>query len=644
MHSAIKEFSDVLLSDSRQPELFKGRQYRRLPSKTEPLVGRANDCEELVSIMADSASQSILLCSPPGFGKTSVVVEAAHTFLSKGHTVLYINSQGVHSADDLAHEITEALEPESLPTNKPSKRALGCLRSMPDDTVLILENFDNMVHPEREKLDAFFPTCEKKSESSAARNILGRTVSPLSTASFQTGKESVRSAADTRDELLKFINEIGQRAPNVKLLITSREEFDFVSFPFKVINLNPLSFEESVELLRRLDPSLAVSMAEGLAKQCDGIPLTLCIVASLLRNKSAETLIDRLKSSSPCSLVKDLSPENAPADSRIGHNLNVCFERLTWDERMLLVKLAVFPDKFTFDEVQIITKSIPTSQLYSNLSSLMRSCFLCRDQRSHYHLHPTIRMFCRAHTQLSEALRKEHDDAREHFLRYCSKNLSRMDGEFFSKKVKSSIENYRKQRQNIKQMLTWCAQDSYLDQEVRDQIIDAAIEVAVFLAQVMRREEFEDIFTGMAYQYRHDSVRYSQCLTYVGMKIMQSCTCSPSPCATALNRALSFLEEANVQQEARCVEYGPARAQCLSKLGQCRARLGRNEEGLSMINQALSIRGKLCEDEGVKARVMRAACFDDLSGIFIFFITHVLLVFNYVSIIIIVIEIFIHDK
>ena len=571
-------------------------------------------------MLTDPTNNSVLLCSPTGIGKTSVTLEVAHNLRFSGHTVVYVNPRDIHSVDDLACEISSTLEMRSFPGERPVREALGCLRRLPDDTILILENIDSIIHPEDDQLEPLNSSDLKDKGMAVSSVQLPVPITPVCTSS--TGRSSKSrtdpptGAAATKDDLLNFIAEIGQRAPNVKLLMTSREEFDFVTFSSKVIILNPLSQEESVDLLMTLDPSLSPKVADELAKSCEGMPLTLRIVVSLLRNEPAEALSARLSSSSPLSILQDLSPPSVPADSRINHNLDVCYRRLPGEQRVLLVKMAVYPCVFSLDQMHNIAKGMNKGELENQVTSLIRTCFLRWDQNTgFYSLHPFIRTFCLAQKQLSLELRKEHNEAKSYFVEQCIFKLLSMNEKFFSKHVKSSIEEYRNEKHNIKQVLTWCAQDSDLDEELSEWIIDTAIDAAMFLSKMMRRQKFEDTFNALARQYRHDAVRYSQCVTYVGTKIVLSCACATAPCPTALNRALSYLEESNEMQIANSIGSGHARAQCLSKLGRCYARLGRVDEGFELLNRALSIRRELSIDKGnVKNHVMGGACFNDLAG------------------------------
>ncbi len=58
-----------------------------LPDRTY-LVGREGTCEELISLLTSNKAAEIV--APPGYGKTSVVIEVGHSMIKRGHFVAYV--------------------------------------------------------------------------------------------------------------------------------------------------------------------------------------------------------------------------------------------------------------------------------------------------------------------------------------------------------------------------------------------------------------------------------------------------------------------------------------------------------------------------------------------------------------------------
>ena len=164
--------------------------------------------------------------------------------------------------------------------------------------------------------------------------------------------------------------------------------------------------------------------------------------------------------------------------------------------------------------------------------------------------------------------------------------------------------------------MAWCGDDHpELDQTFREQCIEAFNEAAVFLAKVMRKQEFQSLFCKLAYRCRSHLRLYSACLTNIGMKIVLSCTCTPHICPRALYQARETLTQANdIHSSLTDVKY-TTRAQCLSKFGFCYVREGRVDEGYGYLDRALKLRWDRVEKlNRTKDHVMLAACFNDIAG------------------------------
>ena len=611
----------VFISESSKHEHPKGGHYHgNLPDTNEDFTGREDNCKRILSCLETSQVRLVLLCAPTGFGKTAVVSEVAHELVSLGHTVIYTTSRNVYSVDDLACSIIEIVDPQRMAGDNPVNEALGILKRQPNGTILVIENFDDMIHiQEDQRLP--FNTVVDETVASSPTSSAGPT-SPLTpnSTSFRFGRR-MSSAPAKRTDFFNFIGDVGKSVSCVKMLITSTEQLHFIDFRSEIHSLEPLSTKDSMTFFKKREPSLTDDVARQLADWCKGIPLILCVLAALLQNECAEDLIQRLSSltRSPQSLLEELGPESLPDNNRITYIFEVCFNRLSETQKALLVTLAVFPFTFSLEEVQKVATSMKKEKIEGLLLSLIGKCVLRLDRRSkRYSLQPFVRAFCltkTASTAEDEQLKTKFTEARSAFISHYIEKLARLDEDFFSKKVKSSIVNYRLDKYNIKQALIWCAEEPDMNQQTRVWAIDKANEAAVFLSKVMRRQEFEELFTKMAYYCSQDKERHSECFTNLGAKMVLSCMCQPL-CERARRRACFYLEQANEIQTNTGIHSTSARAQCLSKLGRCYGSSGKVEKSFELLNEALTIRRKRLErNKSQKDQVMLATCFNDLAGI-----------------------------
>ena len=532
------------------------------------------------------SNNAVEVVAPPGYGKTSVVVEAAHRLIEKhGKFVAYVNPRGVTCVEDLGSRIIEALG--EVPGENTIRETMRRIRSLKaKNVVLIIENLDNLLHLEH----------RQEPESSRPH---GEEYCPK-----MHGK-------DTKDDFLTFIKQIGQ-TKTICLVLTSTETNDFsVSFPIDLIKLNPLGKEDSAALFKERDKSLDEATVEKLVTICGGIPLIICTVLSLLKTRNPKNLTRRLSSCTPLELIKELSPEYLPFEDRIDQCLKVCFHRLSQENQDVLVMLSTFPHRFTQEQFYAVYHSVGTDydleRCVDSLkhNSLLRfereSCFFC--------IHPFIRKFC--------SVQPKHKEAKSLFIRCYCDLIHTLSERFFSRESKSSVGKYRDEKENIKEAVAWCEDDRPdLDQALKEYCIDAFNKAAVFLAKVMRKQEFESLFCKLFNHCHPDSERQSACATAIGMKIVLSCTCTPQICARAWYRAKDVLSRANaIHLNIETVDDS-TRAQCLSKLGFCYVREGRCSEGFEYLNQALTLRRKRCKQSGKDIdKVMFAACQNDFAGL-----------------------------
>ena len=553
-----------------------------LPDRTD-LTGRNETCERIINAL--SSNRTIEIVAPPGYGKTSVVIEVAHRMIERKTFVAYVKSRGVTCVEDLASKIIETLG--YVPGENTITEVLSCISSLKRKSVmLIIENIDNLLHLE-DKVSNDKYHQELKSESYRTE-MLGKF---------------------TKDDFLTFLKDLGQSS-NIQLVLTSRETYDFnVSFPLELINLEPLNDDDSASMFSRCEDDLNDDLIKELVRVCGGIPLIICTAISILKREIPRRAARRLSTSTPSSLVKELNPDDLPNENRIDKCLQICFDRLSQENQRIIVMFSTFPHRFTQEQFQEVFRSFVTADLRTCLNSLKHSSLLRFDRIScQYSLHPFIRDFF--------SLKPDHIDAKSTFIRHYSDLAVTIGETFLSKDCKSAINQYRSEKDNIREAMAWCGDDHpELDQTFREQCIEAFNEAAVFLAKVMRKQEFQSLFRKLAYRCRSHLRLYSACLTNIGMKIVLSCTCTPHICPRALYQAREILTQANDIHSLLTDVKDSTRAQCMSKFGFCYVREGRVDEGYGYLDIALKLRWDRVEKlNRNKDHVMLAACFNDVAG------------------------------
>ena len=568
-------------------DLKKPRHCGSLPDRTY-LVGRGDICEQIVKIL--DSNEAVEVVAPPGHGKTSVVVEVAHRMIERGKFVVYVKTRRVTCVEDLGSRIIEALG--AVPGEDTITETLCRIRVLESKSVvLIIENIDNLLH-----LEDHVSNQKDRQESESA------------------GYCAKMRGKYKKDDFLSFLKDIGQ-SPNIHLVLTSREKDDFsVSFSIELIELQPLREEDSATLIKKRGKGLCDDLVKDLVRVCGGIPLVICTVLAILRRENPQDLTQRFSNaSSPCSLIKELNLDFIAEEDRIDSCLEVCFNRLSPENQDALIMMSTFPHRFTKEQFLAVFKSLLRLDLQTCLSCLKHSTLLRFDRSScHYSLHPFMRDFF--------SLMPKHAEFKSVFIRHYSELAVTLCKQFLSQHSKTAIDCYREEKDNIREAIAWCGDNHDVDQKTREHCIHSFNKSAVFLAKMMRKQEFESLFCKLSQQCRYDLTLYSACLTHIGMKIVLSCTCTPHICPRALIRAKCFLSCAHdIQNDIK--SSGKAfdestRAQCLSKLGFCLVREGHFAGGYSLLDQALLLRLKRMEHSTKeKDKVMLSACYNDLAGL-----------------------------
>ena len=552
--------------------------YDNLPDRTD-LVGRNETCERIVTAL--SSNKAVEIVAPPGYGKTSVVIEVAHRMIERKTYVAYVKSRGVTCVEDLASKIIETLG--YVPGENTITEVLSCISSLKrKSVVLIIENIDNLLHLEDQLNN------DKYHQELKFENYCTEMWEKL-----------------TQDDFLTFLKDLGQ-SPKIQLVLTSRETYDFNgSFPFELINLEPLNDNDSASMFSKCKDSLDDDLIKELVSVCGGIPWMICSVISILKGENPQKAA-QFSTTSPSSLVRELFANN---EDRINKSLEICFDRFSQENQKIILMLSTFPHRFTQEQFQAVFGSSVTADLQTYLNSLEHSSLLRFDRTScQYFLHPFIHYFF--------SLKSDHIDAKSTFIRHYSELAVTLCEAFFSKDCKSAINQYRSEEDNIREAMAWCGDDHpELDRTFREQCIERFNEAAVFLAKVMRKQEFQSLFCKLAYRCSSDLHLYSACLTNIGMKIVLSCTCTPHICPRALYQAKEILTQANDIHSTLTDVKETTRAQCMSKFGFCYVREGRVDEGYEYLEIALKLRRDRVEKlNKIKDHVMLAACFNDVAG------------------------------
>ncbi|XP_031574990.1 uncharacterized protein LOC116308656 [Actinia tenebrosa] len=534
-----------------------------LPMKIPNFVDRKDECQEVLSKLRRGTCKVVMIIGPPGFGKSSVAIQVGHDLCLHGISVYYISLRSCTSMFCMVNYLLGALR--IVASEKPIKQAMHCLCNLTTDTVIILDNAEDMLLP------------------------------PI------------------KDEFCGYIENVAQTAQFVRILVTSRMSMTFLNVDSHVLRLDALERKDAQKLLKTFRSNISDDDSEVLADLCGGVPLVLRTTASLLANEGTvhpKALISEFQRS-PVSTLKSFDLLTLSHDHQIFYCLNICFERLSHELQLALISLCVFPTSFTLHDAQFILKEHSEFYLELHLQELINNSLLQFDPvMKEYTMHGVIQAFCKDKTTTKASKYQwKYEFAKKEFNCHYLELLPQLQEQFISKKALAAVENFLAKRRHIRQAML----DAVNDPELEKTCIDTANAVAPFLTKVLRKEKFLTIFQVYTKicKDKEDEKRYSDCLTSEAYCILSHCACH-LPCPTAVSR----FKEADAIQTKLEDESSTIRSHCLIKLGRCVAHYGDLDKGITLIKRGIGIREKMNDP------VQLAVAYKDLAASYSFHKQH----------------------
>jgi predicted ATPase/DNA-binding SARP family transcriptional activator len=331
-----------------------------LPVSLTSFHGREQELIDLDGVLADPECRCISLVGPGGIGKTRLALQAAEQHPAGfSHGVAFTPLASVGSVEAAIPAMAGAIRLSFYGPSDPRDQLLNALRDK--QMLLILDNVEQ---------------------------LLGE--GPLQ-ASF-----------------VELVVEILQRAPGVKLLVTSREALNLQGE--WVFEVGGLAFPETeqtersdeyaavalfIQRARRASPGFASNEADlaAIAQLCrlvEGMPLAIELAATWLRVLSPAEIAEEIEASLDflSASVRDL-PERHRSMRVV---FDQTWQRLSAREREVLSQLSVFRGGFTRQAAeQVAGASLPV------LSTLVNRTLLRRAAAGRYELHELVRQYSAMH-------------------------------------------------------------------------------------------------------------------------------------------------------------------------------------------------------------------------------------------------------
>jgi predicted ATPase len=321
-----------------------------LPTPSTPFVGRAEELTEVAALLTDPNCRLLTLVGPGGIGKTRIALEIIQGQRNNLTTPIYfVPLAPVNSAEAIIPAITEAMQVKLFSASDLKQQLLDYLREKAP-LLLILDNIEHLL-----------------------------------------------SGADLVSDILAY-------APDVKLLVTSRERLNLVeewglevgglAFPTSETETNIEQYS-AVQLFmqgaQRLQVGFRLTEAQmpAAARICrlvEGMPLAIELASAWVRTLSCEDIANEIERSLD---ILETPARNMPARHRtMRAALEQSWKLLTDDERDVFMRLSVFWGGFRKDATQRVAGAT-----LQTLSSLVDKSLLRLNAQGRYELHELLRQY-----------------------------------------------------------------------------------------------------------------------------------------------------------------------------------------------------------------------------------------------------------
>jgi predicted ATPase/DNA-binding SARP family transcriptional activator len=360
-----------------------------LPIQITPFVGREKELTEIAQrLREDPACRLITLVGPGGIGKTRLSVETAGRAMDTFHSgTAFVPLASVNDTAFIVSAIAEAIQFNFQGDADPRKQLLHHLSQK--NYLLILDNFEQFL-----------------SASSMGKDRGGE----------------------------KLVSEMLENAPQLKLVITSRERlhiqeewvFDVQGMPFPQETAIPESEAQKlgdytaiqlfIQRAQKAKSNFEISNEDlsAVIRICQlvgGMPLGIELAAPWVRLMSCKEIADEMERNFD---LLETTLRNVPERHRsMRAIMEQTWEQLSEDEQSALSKLSIFRGGCTREAAEAVAGT--TLQL---LSALVDKALLRHVDTGRYELHELIRQF--ALEQLQKKPKNHSQSLKEHYHYYCA--------------------------------------------------------------------------------------------------------------------------------------------------------------------------------------------------------------------------------
>ena len=313
---------------------------KSLPSPFEHFIGREKEMDDLIQLLAFDTSdiRGVSVVGPPGVGKSTLAIHTGQRMEKRGMVIHYVDLYQVLDMSSAKSNILRGVEFHA--EFALSDPVLVWARRVDTQTILILDNCDDILHNNKDKFQALV-------------------------------KDILRSSS------------------LIKTLLTTKQMASFLG-EFLIYRLSELSTESAIALLRKLDRNIEPSQAHIISELVGRMPLALQVLGSLLHlpePPSSKVIITELQRQP----IAFLSPEELPETEQVQTSIHISYSYLNRECQKGIRLLANFPGSFTMEAATSILKRWHSTHCIKTLH--VRSLLVYYQHTSRFQFHRLIKEY-----------------------------------------------------------------------------------------------------------------------------------------------------------------------------------------------------------------------------------------------------------
>ncbi len=390
-----------------------------LPAQPTPFIGREKELAEVIGLLDKSDCRLLTLAGPGGIGKTRLALQVASArldaFLEGVH---FVPLAGISSAEFLVSAIAGALRFSFFGSQDPRLQLINYLRGK--EMLLVLDNMEHLL------------------EGSA------------------------------------LLVEILQQAPEVKLLVTSRERLNLrwewcfqvegLEYPpGNTINGQSLEAFSAVQLFQQVAhqtrgqflPSACVPSAMvRICQLVEGMPLGIELAAAWVGTRTCEEIAAEIQHSLNmlATCQRDVPERHRSVRATFEHS----WQLLTPHEQRVLMKLSVFYQAFQRQAARQVAEASP-----SVLESLVDKSLLRCTPPDQYEMHELLRQYA---AEKLAAVPQAQTEANDRHCAYYTAFLQSQEDPLARTGIAQALAAIRTEIENVRAAWRWAVRQARLQE------------------------------------------------------------------------------------------------------------------------------------------------------------------------------------